>query len=118
MTDADELLREAEHCRQQASVADALTRRVLLELADHFEAEARFWPWPIRTLVATVMPKNSNKPWSRDEDERLSRIKGGSEVEWGYRRCAGTKHGSDHWSPQHPQYEDLALEARAGRGRE
>jgi hypothetical protein len=41
MTDADELLREAEHCRQQASVADALTRRVLLELADHFEAEAR-----------------------------------------------------------------------------
>jgi hypothetical protein len=41
MTDADELLREAEHCRQQASVADALTRRILLELADQFEAAAR-----------------------------------------------------------------------------
>jgi hypothetical protein len=41
MTDADELLREAEHCREQASVADPLTRRILLELADDFEAAAR-----------------------------------------------------------------------------
>jgi hypothetical protein len=41
MMDAAELLREAENCRQQASVADPLTRRILLELADHFEAAAR-----------------------------------------------------------------------------
>jgi hypothetical protein len=41
MMDAAELLWEAENCRQQASVADALTRRILLELADQFQAAAR-----------------------------------------------------------------------------
>jgi hypothetical protein len=41
MTDADDLKAEAENCRLLAKVADRLTMRLLLELAEQYEAEAR-----------------------------------------------------------------------------
>jgi hypothetical protein len=41
MAVADELKAEAENCRLLAKEADALTKRLLLELAEQYEAEAR-----------------------------------------------------------------------------
>jgi hypothetical protein len=41
MADPDELKTEAENCRRLAQEADSLTMRLLLELADQYEAEAR-----------------------------------------------------------------------------
>ncbi len=49
---ADELRAEAENCRQQAREADALTMRILHELADQYEAQARLlsaYPEPHRS---------------------------------------------------------------------
>lgn len=48
----DELGAEAENCRQQAREADALTMRILNELADQYEAQARLlsaYPEPHRS---------------------------------------------------------------------
>ena len=44
MPDRDELMAEAEKCRRLARDADALTMRILNELADQYEAEASFFP--------------------------------------------------------------------------
>jgi hypothetical protein len=41
MADAQELQAEAENCRRLAQEADSLTMRLLLELAEQYEAEAR-----------------------------------------------------------------------------
>jgi hypothetical protein len=41
MSDADELMAEAEYCRNIAREADPLTMRILLEVAEQYEAEAR-----------------------------------------------------------------------------
>jgi hypothetical protein len=41
MADPDEVNTEAESCRRLAQEADSLTMRLLLELADQYEAEAR-----------------------------------------------------------------------------
>lgn len=41
MSDADELMAEAEYCRCLAQETEALTRRILLEVAEQYEAEAR-----------------------------------------------------------------------------
>lgn len=41
MSDADELMAEAEYCRCLAQETDALTRRMLLEVAKQYAAEAR-----------------------------------------------------------------------------
>jgi hypothetical protein len=41
MADVDELKAEAENCRRLAPEADGLTMRLLLELAEQYEAEAR-----------------------------------------------------------------------------
>jgi hypothetical protein len=40
MPDRDELMAEAEKCRRRARDVDALTMRILNELADQYEAEA------------------------------------------------------------------------------
>jgi hypothetical protein len=40
MPDRDELVAEAEKCRRLAREVDALTMRILNELADQYEAEA------------------------------------------------------------------------------
>jgi hypothetical protein len=40
MPDQDELMAEAEKCRRLARDVDALTMRILNELADQYEAEA------------------------------------------------------------------------------
>lgn len=41
MTDAAELRTEAEYCRDLARQVDRLTQRILLEVAEQYEAEAR-----------------------------------------------------------------------------
>jgi hypothetical protein len=41
MADPPELKAEAENCRRLAQEADGLTMRLLLELAEQYEAEAR-----------------------------------------------------------------------------
>lgn len=41
MSDADELMAEAEYCRCLAKETEALARRILLEVATQYEAEAR-----------------------------------------------------------------------------
>ncbi len=41
MSDADELMAEAEYCRRLAQETEALTRRILLEVAEQYEAQAR-----------------------------------------------------------------------------
>jgi hypothetical protein len=41
MADPQELKAEAENCRRLAQEADSLTMRLLLELAEQYEAEAR-----------------------------------------------------------------------------
>jgi hypothetical protein len=52
MPDADELFSEAANCRRLAGEADALTRCILLELADQYEDEAH--------LLLAYPPRSTN----------------------------------------------------------
>jgi hypothetical protein len=46
MSEADELIAEAEYCRDLSRESDLLTCRILIEVAEQYEAEARLLSAP------------------------------------------------------------------------